>query len=338
MDATADGKREPFHWRTAIAYKTKDKIVVRGYDLNELTGGISFAEMAYLVWRGELPSPAHGRMLDAILVSMAEHAFSPSSAASRLITSGGVPLHVVVDGQGEPAVLLLAGLGEPWFDWDPTVPLLAGRHRVVRYDRPGLGASPARRTYPTLAEEADRIAAVIDRYGLDRPVVVAHSAAALPAEACARRHPGGLSGLVLVDPKQVEAMLHASAASLEAPEPAARQVTLEELAPQITYDEFAKVDLRVATVLQAEAVEGADKLLRLRVDIGSEQRTIFAGIRQSYRPEDLIGKQVIVVANLQPRKMRFGVSEGMLLAAGPDSTDVVVAEFGQSRQPGERVR
>ncbi len=98
MDATADGKREPFHWRTAIAYKTKDKIVVRGYDLNELTGGISFAEMAYLVWRGELPAPAHSRMLDAILVSMAEHAFSPSSAASRLITSGGVPLHVGVAG------------------------------------------------------------------------------------------------------------------------------------------------------------------------------------------------------------------------------------------------
>ena len=76
----------------------------------------------------------------------------------------------------------------------------------------------------------------------------------------------------------------------------------------------------------------------MRVDSGSEQRTIFAGIGQSYRPEDLIGKQVIVVANLQPRKMRFGVSEGMLLAVGPDSADVVVAEFGQRRQPGERVR
>jgi methionyl-tRNA synthetase len=141
-----------------------------------------------------------------------------------------------------------------------------------------------------------------------------------------------------VDPKQVEAMLSASATSLEAPEPATRQVTIEALAPQITYDEFAKIDLRVATVLHAEAVEGADKLLRLLVDIGSEQRTIFAGIRQSYRPEELTGKQVIVVANLQPRKMRFGVSEGMLLAAGPDSADVVVAEFGQGRQPGERVR
>ena len=90
--------REPFHWRTAISYKTKDKIVVRGYDLDDLTGNISFAEMAYLVWRGELPSAAHGRMLDAILVSMAEHAFSPSSAASRFVTSGGVPLHVGVAG------------------------------------------------------------------------------------------------------------------------------------------------------------------------------------------------------------------------------------------------
>jgi methionyl-tRNA synthetase len=141
-----------------------------------------------------------------------------------------------------------------------------------------------------------------------------------------------------VDPKQVAAMLAASAAGLE-PQPAAvRRVMVEELAAPITYDEFARVDLRVATVLQAEAVAGADRLLRLRVDIGSEQRTIFAGIRQSYRPEELVGKQVIVVANLQPRTLRFGVSEGMLLAAGPDGADVVVAEFGQPRQPGERVR
>ena len=72
--------------------------MVRGYDLNELTGNIGFAEMAYLVWRGELPPANHGRMLDAILVSMAEHAFSPSSAASRFVASGGVPLHVGVAG------------------------------------------------------------------------------------------------------------------------------------------------------------------------------------------------------------------------------------------------
>jgi citrate synthase len=90
--------REPFHWQTAIAYKTKDKIVVRGYDLNDLTGNVTFTEMAYLVWRGELPPANHAKMLDALLVSMAEHAFSPSSAASRLVASGGVPLHVGVAG------------------------------------------------------------------------------------------------------------------------------------------------------------------------------------------------------------------------------------------------
>lgn len=95
MDAS---NREPFHWRTAIAYKTKDRIVVRGYDLNDLVGNLSFTEMAYLVWRGELPSEPHARMLDALLVSLAEHAFSPSSAASRLVASGGVPLHVGVAG------------------------------------------------------------------------------------------------------------------------------------------------------------------------------------------------------------------------------------------------
>jgi len=100
MDAEAavNAEREPFHWRTAIAYKTKDRIVVRGYDLNDLVGNLSLTEMAYLVWRGELPSEAHARMLDALLVSLAEHAFSPSSAASRFVASGGVPLHVGVAG------------------------------------------------------------------------------------------------------------------------------------------------------------------------------------------------------------------------------------------------
>ncbi len=149
-----------------------------------------------------------------------------------------------------------------------------------------------------------------------------------------------------VDPERVAAMVAASAEDLsvsqaDPPEEAlevAPVATVEDLEAQITIDEFAKVDLRVATVLQAEYVEGADKLLRLQVDIGNEQRTIFAGIRLSYDPEALLGKQVIVVANLQPRKMRFGVSEGMLLAAGPDSSDVVVAEFSRPRQPGERVR
>ena len=141
-----------------------------------------------------------------------------------------------------------------------------------------------------------------------------------------------------VDPKKVDAMIAASAESFATSAEPFPTAQVEEIAPQITIDDFMKVDLRVATVLQAEIVEGADTLLRLRVDIGQEERTIFAGIRQSYAPEDLVGKQVIVVANLQPRKMRFGTSEGMLLAAGPDGTNVVVAEFTTTRQPGERVR
>jgi methionyl-tRNA synthetase len=141
-----------------------------------------------------------------------------------------------------------------------------------------------------------------------------------------------------VEPQHLEAMLTASVTDLAAKPQEMQAVEVDEIAPLISFDEFSQVDLRVATVLQAEAVEGADKLLRLQVDIGREERTIFAGIRQSYAPDELIGKQVIVVANLQPRKMRFGVSEGMLLAAGPDSADVVVAEFGRPRQPGERVR
>ncbi|MEE9146583.1 MAG: methionine--tRNA ligase subunit beta, partial [Candidatus Tectomicrobia bacterium] len=141
-----------------------------------------------------------------------------------------------------------------------------------------------------------------------------------------------------VDPKRVEAMIAASAEDLETTSEAPPSATVDEFAAQISLEDFAKADLRVATVLQAEVVAGADKLLRLRVDLGREERTIFAGIRQSYTPDDLVGKQVIVVANLQPRRMRFGVSEGMLLAAGPDSANVVVAEFAKPRQPGERVR
>lgn len=91
-------QREPFHWRTGIAYKTRDRIVVRGYDLNDLTGNLDLGEMAYLVWRGELPSESHAKMLNAIMVCLAEHAFSPSSAAARLVASGGVPLHAAVAG------------------------------------------------------------------------------------------------------------------------------------------------------------------------------------------------------------------------------------------------
>ncbi len=91
-------KRENFHWRTSIAYKTQDRIVIRGYDLNELTGNIDFASMAYLVLTGELPSENYRKMINALLVALAEHAFSPSAAAARFVASGGVPLNTAVAG------------------------------------------------------------------------------------------------------------------------------------------------------------------------------------------------------------------------------------------------
>ena len=90
--------KESFHWRTAIAYKTKEEIVVRGYDINDLTGNVDFASMAFLTWTGELPSENYRKMLNAMLVSLSEHAFSPSAASCRFVRSGGVPLNVAVAG------------------------------------------------------------------------------------------------------------------------------------------------------------------------------------------------------------------------------------------------
>lgn len=81
-------EKEPFHWQSAISYKTRERIVVRGYDINELTGNITFAEHLHLIWRGELPPANVAKMLDALLVCFAEHAMSPSSASARLVMSG----------------------------------------------------------------------------------------------------------------------------------------------------------------------------------------------------------------------------------------------------------
>ncbi len=107
---------------------------------------------------------------------------------------------------------------------------------------------------------------------------------------------------------------------------------------QITIDEFAKVDLRVARIEHAETVEGADKLLRLELDVGDERRSVFAGIRAAYEPSALIGRFVVVVANLKPRKMRFGTSEGMVLAAGPGAQDIWLLSVDSGATPGMRIR
>jgi methionyl-tRNA synthetase len=107
---------------------------------------------------------------------------------------------------------------------------------------------------------------------------------------------------------------------------------------EIQFDDFAKVDLRIAKIVKAEHVDGADKLLQLTLDIGGETRNVFAGIKSAYAPADLEGKLTVMVANLAPRKMRFGLSEGMVLAAGPGGKDLFILGPDEGAKPGMRVK
>lgn len=114
-------------------------------------------------------------------------------------------------------------------------------------------------------------------------------------------------------------------------------VAIEEKA-QITYDDFAKLDLRVGTIVAAEKIEKADKLLKLTVNMGTEQRTIVSGIAMHFNPEDIIGKQVTVVANLAPRKMRGIESQGMILMAENADNRLVFVSPTEITTPGSEVR
>jgi methionyl-tRNA synthetase len=106
----------------------------------------------------------------------------------------------------------------------------------------------------------------------------------------------------------------------------------------VNIDDFARLDLRVATVLEATFVDGSDKLLQLTLDLGSERRNVFSGIRSAYDPAKLIGRQVVMIANLQPRKMRFGVSQGMVLCASrDDGPEVFLLSPDAGAQPGMKV-
>ena len=146
-----------------------------------------------------------------------------------------------------------------------------------------------------------------------------------------------------VDKKAVRRMVEASKED-EAPAPsapAADEAHGEGTAAPVAHisiDDFAKVDLRVARILAAETVDGADKLLRLTLDVGDDRRQVFAGIRQAYDPERLVGRHAVVVANLAPRKMRFGTSEGMVLAAGPGGEDIFLLSPDAGAKPGMEVR
>ena len=138
-----------------------------------------------------------------------------------------------------------------------------------------------------------------------------------------------------VDPKKVEAMVEASKVQAA---PAAPVHPIKPLAPEIKIDDFAKVDMRVAKVLSCETVEGSDKLLRFELDLGEGRtRQIFSGIRKAVKPEDMVGKNVIVVANLAPRKMRFGVSEGMIICAENPDGSLAMVHAAADAQPGAAI-
>ncbi len=141
-----------------------------------------------------------------------------------------------------------------------------------------------------------------------------------------------------VEQDRIEAMLEEAKRDIPAPAATATGPLADEpIAPTIEYPDFAKIDLRVARIVAAEQVQGADKLLRLQLDLGGEQRQVFAGIKSAYAPEQLVGRLTVMVANLKPRKMRFGLSEGMVLAAG-DGQGIYLLAPDSGAQPGMRVK
>jgi methionyl-tRNA synthetase len=211
---------------------------------------------------------------------------------------------------------------------------------------------------PVLPDLAERVAREL--FGLDRPFAWS-DAGVLPARINPFQHL-----MTRVDPKQLDALFETD----EEPAPTATQVkgavakvkaaagTARTASPPgsasdtatlanaaavegnlISIDEFLRVDLRVAKVLRADLVAGADKLVKLRIDVGElGEREIFAGIRAAYDCATLVGRLIVVVANLEPRKMRFGTSEGMMLAAGPGGKDIFVLSPDTGAAPGMRVK
>lgn len=144
-----------------------------------------------------------------------------------------------------------------------------------------------------------------------------------------------------IEQKDVDAMVEAGKSSIddETSTEAADQA-MDKTAENntIEFDDFAKLDLRIAKIEKAEHVEGADKLLKLTLDIGTGQRQVFAGIKAAYQPDDIVGRLTVMVANLAPRKMRFGVSEGMVLAAGPGGQDLFLLSPDSGAEPGMEVK
>ena len=159
---------------------------------------------------------------------------------------------------------------------------------------------------------------------------------ALQAPLCSHKLNKFVPLMMRIEGKQIEAMVEASKEAT--PVKKSAPVKKEAISPTIEFEDFAKIDLRVAQIIAAEEVEGADKLLRLTLSLGDSQRQVLAGIKAAYQPQDLVGKLTVVVANLAPRKMRFGVSEGMVLAAGPGGEEIYLLEPDAGATPGMKVK
>lgn len=185
---------------------------------------------------------------------------------------------------------------------------------------------------PVLPKVAEEVEAFLNI----APLTWADSKAILPAQGInAYKHL-----MQRIEPELVTKLVEANKQALQATANVMNAANHEPVADTISIDDFAKVDLRVATVKACQAVEGSDKLLQFTVDLGFEERTIFSGIKAAYQdPAELVGRQVIVVANLAPRKMRFGVSEGMIVcASGTDSKDgLFLLDVDSGAQPGMRI-
>ncbi len=186
---------------------------------------------------------------------------------------------------------------------------------------------------PVLPEVASRVAREL--FGMEREFTWS-DAGTLPTRVNAYKHL-----MTRADAKQLDALFE-----IEAPVSAVNEKSAKTPAPSaaasatpasISIDEFRKVDLRVAQIVNAEFVEGSDKLLKLTLDLGTGMRTVFAGIKSAYDPAVLRGRLTVVAANLAPRKMKFGVSEGMVLAAGDDSEGLYLLSPDSGAKPGMRI-
>jgi len=192
---------------------------------------------------------------------------------------------------------------------------------------------------PVLPGWAEKVARMIGR---DAPLDFVNAALPLPAD-----HPIGRYETLAerIDPKQLEAIVEASkvvspeeAGAVQVASAGGEAYEVEPLAAEVTIDDFVGLDLRVGKITTCAAVEGSTKLLHLTVDLGPlGTRSVFSGIAKSYSPEALVGKNVVVFANLKPRKMRFGLSEGMVLAAGEAADAITVVELDAKARPGERI-